>query len=337
MSDLSAKSPITGKKILFFSPAFFGYEEKIKNKMIELGAEVDAFDVRSVTKAFERALLKVTPVLFNRKTESYYAHIYSKIKDTNYDYVLIVKCDMPTKRVLNIYRKHFKNAQFCLYMWDSLKNIPNIKKKFGYFDFISSFDRHDCVKYPQIYFRPLFYCDEYRKKIEIKEDYDFCFIGTVHSDRWKILKRLKKQAENKGFRVFYYLYLQSKFIYWFYKIVKPEFWNTGIEQFKFDKILSEEIAKKIEKSKVIIDIQHPKQMGLTIRMIEMIGMKKRVITTNTDIKNYDFYNPKNISIVKRKNPKFNINIDREYDSLNEDVYKKYSLESWIYEVLGIGI
>ena len=32
MQDSLINSPIAGKKILFFSPAFFGYEEKIKKK-----------------------------------------------------------------------------------------------------------------------------------------------------------------------------------------------------------------------------------------------------------------------------------------------------------------
>ncbi len=337
MPDIFKKSPIAGKKILFFSPAFFGYEEKIKNKMIELGVEVDAFDVRSVTGAFERALLKIAPDLFTKKTESYYAHIYSKIKNRNYDYILIVKCDMPTERVLHVFRKHFKHAKCCLYMWDSMKNIPNVEKKFKYFDYISSFDRYDCMRHPQIRFRPLFYCDEYRKNTRMKEEYDLCFIGTVHSDRWRILKELKKQAEKKGFRVFYYLYLQSKFIYWFYKIVKPEFWDTKKTQFQFEKLSSEEIAREVEKSKIVIDIQHPKQVGLTIRMIEMIGMGKRVITTNADIRNYDFYTPINISIIERKNPKLDLDIDKDYDPPREKIYKGYSLETWIYGVLGMEI
>ena len=220
-------------------------------------------------------------------------------------------------------------------MWDSLKNIPNVEKKFKYFDFISSFDRYDCMRYPQINFRPLFYCDEYRKTTELKEEYDLCFIGTIHSDRWKILKELEKQAEKKGLRVFYYLYLQSGFIYWFYKIVKPEFWDTKKTQFQFEKLSSEEIAKEVEKSKIVIDIQHPKQVGLTIRMIEMIGMGKRVITTNADIRNYDFYTPTNISIIERKNPKLDMDIDKDYDPPCESIYKGYSLETWIYGVLGM--
>lgn len=328
--------PIAGMNILFFSPCFFGYEDKIANKMRELGAKVDAFDVRSVTKAWERALLKISPQIFDGKTEKYYADIISKVRKTKYDYVLFIKCDMPTERVLANFRNQFKNAKFCLHMWDSVRNIPNIKKKFKYFDYVSSFDRLDCRKYPNLHFRPLYYCDQYKKEPRTEGfEYDLCFIGTIHSDRWKILREIKRQAEDRGLKIYYYLYLQSKFIYWFYKITKVDFRDAQISQFRFDKISSEEIAQKVDKSKVIIDIQHPGQNGLTIRIIEMLGMNKKLMTTNKDIVNYDFYNEANIQVIDRKKPYLAGVTEETYRKLDENIYNKYSLESWIYGALGI--
>lgn len=305
--------------------------------MRKLGAKADVFDVRSVKKAWQRALLKINPRLFDRKTEAYYADIFSKVWHNRYDYVVIVKCDMPTERVLSLLRRHFREAEFCLHMWDSVKNIPNIEKKFRYFDYISSFDRNDCRGYPQFHFRPLFYCDEYRRGVKDGGyDYDLCFIGTVHSDRWRILKELKRQTEEKGMKMFCYPYLQSRFIYWFYKLTKPEFRDTDIGEFKFEKISSAETADIVDRSDTVIDIQHPGQTGLTIRTIEMIGMNKKMITTNADIKYYDFYDPGNIQVIDRKNPVFRENTGSRYKPLGERLYEKYSLESWIYEVLGIG-
>ena len=140
-------SLIAGKRILFFAPAFFGYENKVRDKMISLGASVDAYDVRSVTKAYERALLKIDPYLFKKKTENYYTDILDSIRSREYDYVLFVKCDMPTEKVLTMYRSAFKNAKFCLHMWDSVKNIPHVVDKFRFFDYISSFDRFDSEQY----------------------------------------------------------------------------------------------------------------------------------------------------------------------------------------------
>lgn len=326
---------VSGKKILFFAPAFFGYENKIYKALEKMGASVDFFDERSVSSSMEKALLKVNPRLFDSKTEQYYFDILEKVKSNAYDYIFFIKCDMPTEKVLLTYKETFQNAKMCLYMYDSIDNIPNVKKKFKYFDYVSTFDREDSIQ-EQIGFRPLFFCDEYRKELTNKEyEYDLCFIGTIHSDRYKILKEIKKQAEEAGLRVYLYPFLQSKFVYHLYKLTKAEFRDTNITDFRFDKISSEEIAKKVDASNMIIDIQHPKQTGLTMRTIEMIGMNKKIITTNQDIVNYNFYNDNNVQVVDRSSFKIDAEkIATDYVALDEEVYEYYSIYSWVECVLG---
>lgn len=328
---------LTNKRILFFSPAFFGYEQKIKDKFQELGATVDMFNERSVIKTYQLALLKVVPSIFFRITERYYFNILEKIRGNKYDYILFVKCDMPTDNVLRNYRNVFKRSKFCLHMWDSTKNIRGVIKKFSYFDYISSFDRNDYMVYEQIHFRPLFYCDDYKKALCENNDckYDLCFVGTIHSDRYKILKEIRRQAEAKNLLVYIYPYLQSRFIYYFYKITKPEFLNTKISDFKFKKLSSQEIAEIINESRLVIDIQHPEQTGLTMRTIEMLGMSKKIMTTNADIEHYDFYNPDNICIIDRNKIVIGDCLNKEYCPLGNELYMKYSLEAWAYGVLGI--
>lgn len=332
MNEINLK----GKKILFFSPAFFGYENKIKDKMTELGAIVDMFDERSVSKSWQKALLKVNPNIFNRRTEKYYFDILKKVSKKEYDYILFIKCDMPTKKVLIRYKEVFQNAKLCLHMWDSIKNIPNVQEKFQYFDHITSFDRYDCLNNERIKFRPLFYCDEYRKEIKTdqKYEYDLCFIGTIHSDRYKVLKEIEQKAQKMQKRLYIYPYIQSKFAYCFYKLVKKEFRKTRGSDFKFEKMTSKDIAQIVEQSKAIIDIQHPRQTGLTMRTIEMLGMNKKIITTNEDIANYDFYNPKNIQIISRS--LWDINLEElsgDFKALDEEIYEKYSIEEFIKDVL----
>ena len=41
---------------------------------------------------------------------------------------------------------------------------------------------------------------------------------------------------------------------------------------------------------IILDIAHPHQKGLSFRPYEAMGLRKKLITTNKDITNYDFYN-----------------------------------------------
>lgn len=326
---------LDGKKILFFAPAFFGYEFKIKGKMEELGAEVDFFDERSVVSAYERAFLKVCPSIFEFKSRKYYSDILAK-HQKEYDYIFIIKGDMVPVKILQEMRARYKKAKLCLYLYDSVKNIPGILKKLKYFDVKYSFDKKDCSVYPDLKLRPLFFADEFRKenRKENQYKYDISFCGTIHSDRYKIIKEIEEICNKKKYKFYWFGYLQSKFVYYYYKITKSEFRNCDITIFKFDKLNSKDIADIVENSRIVLDMQHPKQTGLTMRTIEMIGMKKKVVTTNKEIEQYDFYRPENICIIDRNNIQINDEfLKLPYQELDKKTYEEYSLDSWVLEVL----
>jgi hypothetical protein len=327
---------IRGKKILFFSPAFFNYENIIVEKMREMGAEADMYDVRSVTSSFSRAILKIFPNIFKKKTKKYYEKIIEQNRGKDYDFILFVKCDMTPISILRKMRIEYPNAKICLNLWDSVGNIPGITEKFKYFDTLHSFDLDDCEKYSNLKFRPLFFSDKFRKaeKQDKEYKYDISFIGTIHSDRYAVIKKIQKIISEDGLSGYWFLYLQSKFIYWFYRATKKEFRGIRQEKFSFNKMSSTDIAKVVDESRIILDIQHPRQTGLTMRTIEMIGMNKKLITTNESIKKYDFYDPQNINVVGRKNIELDLKfLNSAYKPLNKDIYEKYSLKSWILEVL----
>lgn len=328
---------LKGEKILFFCQYFFGYEEKIAEKYRELGAEVELYDEMSVKKTIERAFLKVLPGIFTRKTEKYYADILREVKNREYNYILFIDCEMPTERILKAFRKVFPKTKFCLHLWDSIKNLKGVEKKLCYFDYITSFDRSDVKNYSQIKFRPLFFCDEFRAGFQAPfYDYDLCFIGTIHSDRYKVIKALFDQAKQYGLKIYCYPYLQSRFIFYYYKMTKREFRGTRIDDFEFEKKSSADIADIVSRSKVVADVQHPGQTGLTMRTLEMVGMKKKLITTNQDIVNYDFYSSNNIMVINRNNVKCQKEFFKtEYKEISKKTYEYYSIARWCMDVLGL--
>ena len=100
------------------------------------------------------------------------------------------------------------------------------------------------------------------------------------------------------------------------------------------KIPFQKVYEIYHNAKCVIDIEHSKQSGLTMRTMEMIGLRKKLITTNKDIVNYDFYHEDNILVVDRNNFVLDESfIDRPYHMLDESIYKKYALSNWIMEVL----
>lgn len=327
---------IKGKRILFFAPAFFNYEKMIADKMREMGADVDMYNVRSVSSAFHRALLKIHPAIFHLRSKRYYQSIIEQNRGKDYDYILIIKCDMTPIRILKQFRQEFPKAKISLYLHDSIKNIPRIRAKFKYFDTLFSFDSDDCKQHPELKLRPLFYADPFRKKRDnaTSYQYDICFLGTIHSDRFRIIQQIQDIAKNNHLKCFWFLYLQSHFIYHFYKALKKEFRGVPESSFSYKKMSASNIARVVDESRIVLDVQHPKQTGLTMRTIEMIGMNKKIVTTNYAIKDYDFYNPNNIAVIDRKNPNLDLDfLKKDYCPIPNEIYEKYSLRNWILDVL----
>ncbi len=328
--------PLLGKKILFFAPAFFNYEKVIRDKMAEMGATVYLYDERSVKGAFPRALNKIVPTWFNQHSHDYFHNIIKKHKSEMFDFVVVIKSDMMPESTLKEIKSTFNEAKLILYLYDSVADIPGVKKKFKYYDRILTFDREDAINLGLV-FRPLFFSDDYIPKSNFVEFvYDIAFIGTIHSDRFRILKKIMKQVYEMNKRSYWFFYLQANFMFYWYWMTKKEFKYRDKKLFSVVKKSGIEIAKIVEQTKAIIDIESPDQNGLTMRTIEMIGLKKKLITTNHDIVNYDFYNSNNISVIDREKPIISKDfIKTPYTDVPDDIYWRYHLDSWIMDVLNV--
>ena len=119
-------------------------------------------------------------------------------------------------------------------------------------------------------------------------------------------------------------------MYYIRKYFVKNYEYGNIEDFSFKPLEHSKIFDYFSKSKVILDINHPNQYGLTMRTFECLGAKKKLITTNQNILEYDFYNPNNIMVINRNNPVIDkIFFDSPYEELESGVYKKYSIENWL--------
>jgi predicted alternative tryptophan synthase beta-subunit len=60
-----------------------------------------------------------------------------------------------------------------------------------------------------------------------------------------------------------------------------------------------------------------------------MGLHKKLITTNSDIKNYDFYDENNILIIDTKKPVIPIEfIKKPYIQIPEEIISQYKVSDW---------
>ncbi|HFU4486698.1 TPA: hypothetical protein ACGPAZ_000863 [Streptococcus suis] len=328
---------LKGKRILFI--ALPGYSKGMKEKMEDMGAEVIHINDKPKDTFLGKALGRLGLGFYENIINDYYAAELSKIREKNFDYILIIRGEYTPKDSLERMRSYFPTAKMVLYMWDSLVNNKFIRAKWEYYDKVYTFDRIDYLNHKEsIDFLPLFYYEDYLPKDTGGKEYkyDLSFIGTGHEDRVKIVKALALQLENKQRNVFSYFFFPHKLVYYLNKIKNPHFKYVRMEDVEFKQLPFKKLYEIYSQSKCVVDIESSKQNGLTMRTIEMIGLEKKLITTNKDIVHYDFFNPDNIMILDRKDPVIDLEfIDRPYIPLDEKIRTKYSLHDWILNVLEI--
>ncbi len=331
---------LKGKQVLLI--ALPGYRDGIKKAMQDLGAKVDIINDKPNDGVVCKVLGRYKFPLYENIINRYYKKQLRLLKNNNYDFILVIRGEYTPEKTLEILKSYYPKSKLILYMWDSLGklNTKGIEKKWDYFDRVYTFDRIDYENNKnKLSFLPLYYYEEYLPRDKKEPNcrnfkYDLSFIGTAHGDRIRIIKNMIQQCKNQNLHCFCYFYIPHPLVFLYNKCFIKDFKNVRVSDIRFRTMPFKRLYQIYNDSKCIIDIENINQHGLTMRNIEILGLKRKLITTNKDIVNYDFFNENNIFILDRNNPIIDISfLEKPYVMLNEDIYKKYSLKNWIIEVL----
>ena len=319
------------KSVVLISPDFFNLSTIIKEEIEKQGYKCKWFDDRPSNKLLAKMLLRLSSSSLKGKINRYFDSIieYCKKEQPSKFIVIIGQC-FNTKHYQKL-RKELPNMELVFYNWDSIENFPITKDNFTFFDRSYSFDLTDCKKY-NIDFLPLFY--SYQSS-NIKEDLDYSIITTVkkgkYADLYNIISQLDKKYSNK----FAHLYLQSKSMFNYYKMSDKGFKLAKKEEFTTERLSADKVQDVFNRSKIIVDIVMAKQSGLTIRTIDTLHLKKKLITNNVNIKEYPFYTEQNILVCK-DGDKIDFN-SKFFTEPFDDKYcidETYSLTSFVKKLLG---
>lgn len=323
-------------RVLYIGTPFFNYYKSIILEFEKQGYMVDYYNDRPSENSLVKGLIKVKKNLVNNIIQRYFDKIMSETKDKNYDLVFIVNCKVFTPQMIKELRETQKSARFVLYMWDSLTLYPNSRELIPIFDKAYSFDLDDCEKIKELIFLPLFYSCEFEvvgNSSKNEKVYDLLSICTAHPNRYRIISDLFPKLESSGVKIFSYMYL-NRMQYLYNKLSLPEFKHSKSKEFKFKPLSVKENIELLRKTSTVFDMQHNKQSGLTMRTIETLGAKRKLITTNTSIKKYDFYNEDNILVLENDDisciEKF---VKNEYKPIDNLIYEKYSLCNWVKTII----
>lgn len=324
------------KRVLFIGIGFYDYENSIIKEFESLSYTVDYFsetpDSNFKSKLYSRLNKKekLDEIKINHSTN------IANSCGTDYDLVFVIKCDYLTSDALKLIRKKNPKAKFILYLWDSLARFQKVQQKFSFFDKIYSFDRIDCEGNTILNFNPLFYRNEYNLEnastAKKKDVIGLYHLGWYHSDRLVLIKKISKFLKQNS--IDYKMILYTGYPnYFIQKILGGEL-KGNKEYLIFKPVSASENFKNISLSKATLDIAHPMQSGLTMRTIELLSAQKKIITTNADIINYDFYNSDNIMIIDRYHPIIDLRFfSSEFKPIEKGIIEKYSIGNWLKRMI----
>lgn len=319
------------KNVLFFAPPFFNYPEIIKQ---ELDLKCDNVAYYKTTPS--SSLYKLSWYLDNFHLNSgfkkwlecsLFRRIIEKLsKDPiHYNYIFAIKGSLLPDFFYEWLKKKYPTASFIQYLWDDVCNDSQSLVCRQHFDRIYSYNPQDCEKYG-FKLRPFFFQESFLSNKENRK-YPISCIMSYSDDRANILNTFKGtplfQSQNFIFiKGSYILKYTSSAVGCLSKYIKPR----GLSYKQMMNILAD--------SRCQLDIQHPSQCGLTTRAFETLATKTKLITTNSNICQYDFYNKSNIYIIDRNNPVIDWSwIEKPYIEISEDVLRRYSLSYFLDEIL----
>ncbi len=257
---------------------------------------------------------------YNFKKAHLNKEIINQLKELpKQDKILMIKADHLLLQKIGEIKNY--TYEFIAFFSDSINKDPEIKKIHHLFDKIYSFEKNDASNYNFNFITNYIY-KEQNKGFTKKE---FSVFNVSAFD--KRIKLIEKIA------------LKLDVIAPNYKIIsvgKATFNSSSNIAFTNDRIKLNDAEKYINNSIALLDINREGQQGLSFRVFESLGYKKKLITTNEDIINYDFYNKNNILVINKNDIKIPVDFFKTpYQNIPASIYNKYCLGQWVKTVFGV--
>lgn len=177
---------------------------------------------------------------------------------------------------------------------------------------IWSYDKDDCKKYALKY-NSQFYFTSIVSNIEAEKiEYDFFFIGQIKG-RATIINEVRNQLEKRNFKLFFHVIDET---------------NKKSPDYKY--LDYKEVVNYIHKSRCVVDLVGNWQTGMTLRPLEALFYKKKLLTNFDKIESFDFYSPNNVFVYGKDDMSSLVQfINSPFDQEKLKYIDEYDFPNWL--------
>lgn len=311
-------------KITIISYDNWGLNKYLEKALVQNGhtvRHINFFEFKHKYPNFQTKIYNfILKTVFNKNIKNTYygKEILKKLAENEefQDVILTIKGDFIDPKSITKFKKFAKKS--IAYFNDSTTRCPKIKRVIPAFDEVYSFEKKDCNKHNLNFITNWIYPITANGKSD--EKYQVYNISSKDS-RTPLLSKIARILKDQQIKYKIIIFHKKN------KVKDPNLDYTPIQ------IPLTEVMDNLSNSQILLDINRKGQNGLSYRVFESLHLEKKLITTNVDIKNYDFYNPNNILVIDEKKPYIPLLFfDSKYDKIPEKFYQKHTLEEWIKKV-----
>ncbi|RZJ60314.1 MAG: hypothetical protein EOO45_24585 [Flavobacterium sp.] len=314
------------KKVLFITFDMSGYYDGVHDELKRRYQTVDYYNTAAIKFKYKNAFQKVSAFFYKlftgKKLKNYYKYsqVINSIGGRKYDLTLVIRPDVFFDSQLETLKS--KSDRFIAYYHDSINNIKRKKDVIHFFDKVYSYEKKDVANYNLHFISNFIYFDKPADGPDSTVD---GFSVMSNDYRVSTLKKLAAyfQKHNKTYE--------------FFVMNDGKLLTDDLVTFIDKRMYNNQVVEHIKKARIVVDIhKYGVQDGLTFRVFEAMGFRKKLITINKDIVNYDFYNPNNIVVID-ENKEIDIPasfFDTAYEEVPAEIYNKYTVAAWLDKITG---
>ncbi len=312
-------------KILFLTPDYLKLqcpvEDELKrqgHEVVRINDQVFRCDFRFPFKSLRRRLINRVKCACSFFFQRYWKKNYAAVLNDRYDLFLCINGTSFHPCVMKTLRKHNPDIRSVLYLWDDCSSYFDFVRYAHCFDSIKTYDLTDSRKLG-FELLPFYWVSS---ENDCPNCYELSIVGTRHHDRLEVTQKVAAQFLEHGVpREKLFIHIQDSHM-------------EETEYIKRSYLSPEEVWSITKQSRCILDTDRPSQTGTTPRLIWAMALGKKVITTNRNIVEMDFYNPKQVMVIDRENPVIDWSfVENDEESPMDDKLLRLRIDHWVERLL----
>lgn len=238
---------------------------------------------------------------------------YNKWSENVDEYpVVIIYIQNDTDILEFISKKRSPRQRIIVWYWNPVFHCvhPDKIRKLGFE--LWSFDPVDCLQY-NMQFNTTYYFEDLKLPTTSKLMPQNVFFCGLNKGRKKMLDIIRENLTLVDLTFYFYIVDNELPV------------NKRLPQLSYQTYL-----EYLSVSDAILDVLQDGQEGMTLRVMEALFHKKKLITTQKAIKNADFYHPDNIFVIGVDAwTEIRDFLERPLYPVSKDIIKKYDFSMWI--------